>query len=231
MIGIVIPTCSEGLTLLKKVNANLIYQDNNIEVYESTSFKNDVLLVLTGYGKVKLANGLSYIKNNYQIDCLIGVGNCAAMDCKSHILDIALSNDSVQSDVNFTALGYNRGEIPNTQLTYYDSSQGLINAACNATKKLCYPTWIGRFASGDRFVARRNTSEAIKNTFNADFIDSECGSCGEFASMYNIPYLYIKGISNRAGNNAVNEYLKNAEKANEKACNVVFEMLKWLTVE
>ena len=30
MIGIVIPTCSEGLTLLKKVNANLIYQDNNI---------------------------------------------------------------------------------------------------------------------------------------------------------------------------------------------------------
>ena len=49
--------------------------------------------------------------------------------------------------------------------------------------------------------------------------------------MYNIPYLYIKGISNRAGNNAVNEYLENAEKANEKACNVVFEMLKWLTVE
>lgn len=231
MIGVVIPTCSEGKTLLKELDARLIYQDNAFEIYESTVAKRDVLIVLTGYGKVKIGNALSYLRNNYQIDCLIGVGNCGSLDCKTRFFDIAISCDAVQSDVNFTSLGYERGEIPGTNMIYYPSSQGLINAACNATKKLGYQTWIGRFASGDRFVARNNVSERIKNMYDADFIDSECGCCGEMAGIYGIPYLYIKGISNRAGNNAVNEYLENANEANQRACCTVYEMLKCLTTD
>lgn len=70
--------------------------------------------------------------------------------------------------------------------------------------------------------------EYIRTCYDSQFVDMECGSSGEIAFIFNIPSVFVKGISNLANNKAAINYQTYSYQANQYSNKVVLQMLKSL---
>ncbi len=185
-----------------------------------------VLLVSTGYNKVNLGMATGFINDNYCVNSMIGVGNCGYMeDDGMNICDIAIGSSSVQYSVNSSAIGYPETVIPGVGLGEFFSSPKLTELAENTVNELGYNSLTGKVATGEQFIADDIERDLISDKFNSQFIDMECGAVAQNGFISNTPVVFVKGISNFAGDDAPMEYQQYADAANSRACDVVAAMV------
>lgn len=230
MLCILAADCEDIKTLLNKTNIIKKYNCGISNVFLCYRKGHKYLIATTGYGKVNIGTTLGQLLSKYDIDKIIGVGNCASL-CQDYakLGSIAISICSLQYDVDFQALGCPPTILPNFNIGTYPCNKNLVKLARQSCAKCGYHSAAGLFISADKFISNTNAANHLKDTFNGNFLDVECGNIGQIACMYNIPYVCVKGISNYANNSASTCYDENESQANAKACNVVNCMLNELT--
>lgn len=226
-IGI-IGAMDEEVNKLKKIMTNVkIHNLASMEFYEGELNNKNVIVVRSGIGKVNAAICTQILIDKFNVEGLINTGIAGALDAKIDIADMVLSKDALQHDMDATGFGYKYGEIPRMKSSIFVADTDMIEKAHAACIKVNpdINVYIGRILSGDEFVQDKEKKSWLLSQFKGYCVEMEGAAIAHVASLNNVPFLIIRGISDKADDSAQIDYDKFEAKAIENSVRLVLEML------
>ena len=166
--------------------------------YEGTLNGIEVVLLLSGIGKVSASVATTLLIERYNPSLIINTGTAGGLGDTS-VHDIILANEVRHHDVDVTAFGYEIGQqaqmppafIANTQWT-----EKLKQVAERYSHTLHY----GQVESGDSFISSPTRLQEIANTFpKAKAVEMEAAAIAQTCYLLNIPFVMLRAISDKAG--------------------------------
>ena len=164
----------------------------------------------------------------FEVESIIFTGVAGAIDNKLNIADIVISKDLVQHDVDLTAFGRPMGLIPGNNSIEFKADKNLIDIAYESAVKVLGKdkVKIGRIATGDQFIADKDRVKMIGEIFEASAVEMEGGAVAQVAQLYNVPFVVLRAVSDKADGSAKMTYEDFVVVAADNSANIVKEMLK-----
>ena len=130
--------------------------------------------------------------------------------------------------MDVTALGYERGVIPDMDNSVFHSDSRLIDVAVKSIEEanLSVKIFTGRVVSGDQFIAGKEKRDDLVNTFAGDCAEMEGASIAHAAYVNNIPCLIIRAISDKADGSAEMDYPTFEKKAAANSIKILKQLIK-----
>lgn len=224
-IGI-IGAMSEEVQGFKKIMENIDEEKiGNLTFYTGVMHDKDIVLLETGIGKVNAAIGATLMIEAFDVEAVIFTGVAGGINEELDLGDVVISKDLIQHDVDVTAFGEKLGVIPRMENSVFKADAGLIDLAVKAGKKLKGKVIIGRILSGDQFIASPEKIEFLKNEFNGDCVEMEGAAVGHVCEIFDIPFVVIRTMSDKANSNAHTDYSTFMKIAADNSVTLVNEML------
>lgn len=224
-IGI-IGAMEEEITKLKEImDIEETVKISDFVFYIGKIYNKDVVLVKSNEGKVNSAICTQTMILNFKIKYILNVGVAGALDEKLDVGGIAISKNTVQFDLDTTALGYELGYTFGLNKVYVECEEKVYNKIYNISSKE-YNTVLGTILSSDKFVSDDKLKNELKNKFKeAIAVDMETASISHVCKVNNIPFCAIRAISD---NTKEVEYRKFLSIATENLYKVVTNYIKTL---
>lgn len=201
---------------VKVVNEKKIY---DLTFYQALVNDIDVILVLSGVGKVNAARTTQVLIDFMNVNYIFNVGVAGSVSKSLDICDIVIGSSVVQHDFNLKAFNRNRGEIPDIG-TFIDSDEYLISIfekSLNEAKK-------GVIASGDIFCNDLAMKEKINKEFNALCVEMEGASIAQVCYLSKVPFVIIRSISDSLNGNEM-EYDKFLNDSSNKVAEGIYKII------
>lgn len=226
-IGIIGAMDSE-INLIKNFMTNPTEKTiGKVTFYEGKIFDKDIVLFKTGVGKVNAAIGCTIAIENFGIEKIIFTGIAGAINNKLNILDIVVSEKLVQHDFDLTGFGCPLGLIDGEDSIFFDADKTLVELSKNAAIKVLGDdkVYTGIISTGDQFIADKNKVQNIGSIFDAFAVEMEGGAVAQVASHFNIPFVVIRAMSDKADGSAHMNYEEFKPLASDHSAKIVLEIL------
>lgn len=163
--------------------------------YVGTINQKDVVIVQAGIGKVNAAITTTLLIENFDITSIINIGVAGGQNGVAH-KEVVVSTEVLYHDVDVTNFGkYVHGQMPGHTPTFI-ADKDLINKTQTILEKLSFNYHLGKIASGDQFVYSKDTVKKINALYNDIYaIEMEAASIAHTASVYDIPFIIYRSIS------------------------------------
>ncbi|MDD4316823.1 MAG: 5'-methylthioadenosine/adenosylhomocysteine nucleosidase [Clostridia bacterium] len=171
------------------------------DFYEGVIGDVDVVICLSGIGKVNAAFAATLLIQLYKPDFLISTGLSGGLG-KTRQSDIVLADKIVQHDVDTTALGDPKGMVSTVNKIFFETDGMLLERFVPFLPHAIS----GTIASGDQFVADKALSAQIADQFGAIACDMESGAVAQIAFITGTPLAVIRGISDAADGEAAADF-------------------------
>jgi len=213
------------VALLKDVHKESVGRK---QVYSGTLNNKKVVVVFSGWGKVAAASTTTMLIERYAITQLVFTGVAGAMQNHLNIGDIVIGSSFVQHDMDCAGvLGIKQFEIPLLGLTEIPSDadlQAKANKAANtylnnelktdvnsqelSNLNILKPeVYTGLIASGDQFISSSEKQLAlIKALPKLLAVEMEGAAVAQVAHEYNLPFIVIRVISDKANHDAIIDF-------------------------
>ncbi|MDF2594051.1 MAG: nucleosidase [Clostridia bacterium] len=204
MIGIIGAMDEEVISLKRKMNITHTTVIASMEFCQGTMNDKELVVVRCGIGKVNAAVCTQVLIDRFDADCIINTGVAGGLHPDINIGDIVISSDTVEHDMDASAVGNPRGEIPRMNKTYFEADEKLVTVAKAAAQNLegSHKVVIGRVASGDQFISSIKVKEDIYSTFTAYCAEMEGAAIAHTCYLNQIPFVIIRAISDKADHSA-----------------------------
>lgn len=178
------------------------------EGVEMECFAHPVLVVRCGVGKVHAAMTAQYVIDEYKPDALVVTGVAGALAPDLAPGDAVVARDVIQHDMDCTALGFARGEVPFTGERIFTCDPTLVAAALTA--QVGHRLRAGRILAGDRFVthADKKCHAYLTGELAGDAVEMEGAAVGQVCARNKIPFVVVRTISDRADGAAPVDFAK-----------------------
>jgi len=223
MIGIIVAMQKElagYLKLLKNIEKKCIAGK---EFFLGTLYKKQVVVCLSGIGKVNATIAATVMATNYSPSLIINTGIAGGLGTLSN-LDIVIADKVCQHDMDTSPLGDPIGYISGVGKIYFDTDSVVrklfLSIAPNAA--------LGTIASGDQFVADTQSAQYIAEAFGAVCCDMESGAVGHAAYSFGIPFISVRCISDNADEQASMSFEQFSQEASEISVRIVTEAIQLL---
>ena len=215
MLGIIGAMDSEVQELKNEMPDAKITSVAGMDFYEGHIHDKDVVVVKCGIGKVNAAICTQILADRYKVDSVINTGVAGSLNSDIDICDIVISKDAIEHDMDVTALGYERGVIPDMDNSVFHSDSRLIDVAVKSIEEanLSVKVFTGRVVSGDQFISDNGTKAALVKDYNGYCAEMEGASMAQVATLNKIPFVIIRAISDKADNSAPVAYETFEEQA------------------
>ena len=123
--------------------------------------------------------------------------------------DLVISRDAMYHDFDCSVISpaYQVGQVPGFDTVAFPADEKLISYAFAAAESVNPGhTRIGRVASGDQFVCRKDQKESIISLTGALCTEMEGAGTAQTASRNGVPYVIIRAISDKADDSAEMDY-------------------------
>lgn len=198
---------------------------SGLELHEGTLEGKPVLLARCGIGKVNAAS-VAQLMVVQRPRALIFTGVAGAVDPRLKVGDIVVAEDSLQHDVDVTALGYDLGRVPGEPLAW-PSDRGLVTLAVAVAAELTDVNVVtGRVASGDQFVADRNRTLALRERFQPSCVEMEGAAVAQVCFRAALPFVIVRSISDSADHDADVSFREFTRLAADRAKELVRAMVR-----
>lgn len=191
----------------------------------------EVVIAKCGVGKVNAALCTQIMIDRKLVDKIIFTGVAGAINPILEIGDIVISTDSVQHDMDGEKLGFEKGQIPYTDLKFFKASESLIELAKKSCDDLKLKNITGRILTGDQFITNALHSEQIKTLFLGDCVDMESAAVAHVCVKNKIEHLIIRAISDKADHKAEVNFKEFVKSSAKNSSQVVLGILKSLKTE
>lgn len=227
----------------------------NLTFYQGLLNSAEVVVVCGGVGKVNAALCAQILISVFGVTSIINTGTAGGLGTNLAVLDIVASTDLVQHDVDASAFGYKKGQVPGLSSPFYLADKGMRTMALKAFAQLdvftqgelllentqgvngegnafsdtfrINPKIVeGRIASGDQFVSSPEARTFISEAFKATCVEMEGAAIAQVCQINAIPFLILRSISDLAGEQAHMSYDDFAIKAAHISSHLVMAMLK-----
>lgn len=172
----------------------------------------DVVVAKCGIGKVNAARCAQILIDRSNPDYLINTGVAGGVGPELRLGDMVLSTDLVQHDFRMAALGCVDGcqtlEGPRDKPTLFHADEALLSRFEKVAREMAGESAIhrGPIATGDTFVADRETKQKLYETYGALACEMEGGAIAQVAQAAGVPFLVVRAISDLADGSASESY-------------------------
>ena len=199
-----------------------------MDFYEGVIGGKDVVVVKCGIGKVNAAMCTQILADRYNVDAVINTGVAGSLNNDIDICDIVISTVAQEHDMDVTALGYEKGIIPDMDVSIFEADRKLVELTKKSAKEagLDVKVFEGKVVSGDQFISTHEKKKSLKNSFGGDCAEMEGAAIAHVASLNNIPFLVIRAISDKADGGAHMDYPTFEKKAAANSILLLNEIIK-----
>lgn len=217
----IIGAMQEEILLLKDDIKNLkVEKIGPREFYSGTINDKDVVMCLSGWGKVASASTATSLINLYHVDQLAFIGLAGSMQAHLNIGDIVIASQLVQHDVDLKMLhGFNDIQPPFWKKFEFEVLPDITKKALEAVEafiinlrngnyksiNISYQPkiYIGAIGTGDQFIATIEGKSRISQSFpDVLCTEMEGAAIAQVAADYGVPCTVIRIISDKADDNA-----------------------------
>lgn len=227
MIGIIGAMEIEIETIKKSVK-NLTKVNKGIRTFFVGKIEGkDVVIVQSGIGKVNAAVTTASLIENYKVDYIINIGVAGGQNGVKH-KDVVISTEVLYHDVEVTSFGtYVHGQVPGQAPTFF-ADKMLIDKTILVLEKTNISYKLGKIASGDQFVISKNKVKEVNALYDDIYaIEMEACAIAHTATLYNVPFIVYRSISDVLGDESQNEdFNKFVELASINASLVLSRLIK-----
>ena len=229
-IGIIGAMEEEVAILKEKMSEATVLEKAGMEFFKGILGGQQVVIVRSGIGKVNAGICTQILADVFQVNAVINTGIAGSLKAEINIGDIVLSTDTMQHDVDAREFGYEIGQVPRMDTRTFPADDRLRETALQVCRKVNPEIQVfeGRVASGDQFVADKETKEKIIANTQAYCTEMEGAAIGQAAYLNGIPYLVIRAISDKADDSAHMDYPAFEKEAIRHTVNLVENMMKAL---
>ncbi len=229
----------EEILLLKHDIENLkVDKVGSREFYSGTISGKEVVMCLSGWGKVAAASTATSLINLYGVDQLIFIGLAGSMQSHLNIGDIVVADNLIQHDVDLSLLdGFSAVDPPFWKSFEFPvlpqarkQTQDAVHQFVQNLKEGHYPLinpeynpdiYIGTIGTGDQFVASPEGKARISNRFPQILCtEMEGAAIAQVAADYSLPCSVVRIISDKAD-----------EDAHQSFARFLFENISRISVE
>lgn len=207
-IGIIGAMELEVEILKEHMTTTHITQKANMEFYEGTLNRTDVVVVRSGVGKVNAALCVQILADLFDVTAVINTGVAGSLNAGLDIGDILVSTDALHHDVDATIFGYQLGEVPQLGCREFIADRHLSELAVEVCREVNPDIKVstGRVVSGDQFISSKAVKEHLIQEFHGDCAEMEGASIAHGAYLNKIPFVIIRAISDKADDSAQMDY-------------------------
>lgn len=228
-VGIIGAMAQEVAILLEKMNAPRLNEIAGIKIYEGSIEGVEVALLQSGIGKTAAAVGTTLLLQTAKPDLVINTGSAGGLDSKLNVGDIVISSEVRHHDVDVTAFGYEKGQLPSNPPAFIADTK-LAALAASETEKAGFNAVSGLICSGDLFVNGADMIARIRGDFpTVAAVEMEAASIAQVCHAFNVPFVVVRAISDvadKASHLSFDEFLPLAA---DKSSTIVSAMLKTLS--
>lgn len=227
-IGIIGAMAEEVAILKEKMQGAKVSRKAGMDFYAGTLEGKQVVIVMSGIGKVNAAVCTQILVDLYEVDAILNTGVAGSLNADINIADIVLSTDAIQHDMDVTNWDYKYGQIPRMETSTFVADAELIEKA----KKVCQEvnpeiqTFLGRIVSGDQFICSKEKKNWLREYFDAQCTEMEGAAIAQACYLNQVPYLIIRAISDKADDSADMAYEEFEHKAIGYTVKLVCGLLK-----
>lgn len=202
MIGIVVALRSEAASLLTKFNnlKELLIADK--PAFCGKLCGKDVILAISGIGKVSAALTTQLIIDKYSPDFILNFGTCGGMNNSVKIKNYYAIEKCCQYDFDLRELdGVPLGYIQEYNTAFFENC---LDGTEHLSKSI--------LASADRFTNKECDISTI-NEIGCSLCDMEGGAIAQVCTSNKVPLIMVKGITDVQGSGTAPEQFMNNLKA------------------
>lgn len=172
----------------------------------------DVVVVKSGIGKVNAAITTTILNEEFTPKLIINTGIVGGVKGVASG-DVLLIDKVVYHDVSVTVFGYDYGQVPGLS-TFFELDIKEIEKMAQLNRFEALNLQKGTLATGDTFLTKGDIFKEQKTLSNVNVVDMEGAAIAHCASLYNVPLLMVKKVSDILDMpNQVDDYIEFEKKA------------------
>lgn len=207
-IGIIGAMELEVEELKSKMEVKQVVEKAAMKFYEGSLNGKEVVIVQSGIGKVNAGICTQILVDEFVVDAVINTGVAGSLRAEINIGDIVVSTDACEHDMDVTALGYDKGVIPQMKTSFFPADRKLVETAMEVCREVNpdISVYEGRVVSGDQFISDNAVKDMLIETFHGSCAEMEGAAIAHAAYLNNLPYVVIRAISDKADGSAQMDY-------------------------
>ena len=167
----------------------------------------DAVVVQCGVGKVNAAMCVQILCDCFGVTHLVNTGIAGSLCADLDIADLVVSTDAMYHDVDVQVFGYPVGKVPGMDVVAFPADEKMAAVAFAAAEGVNPGhTRMGRVASGDQFVSRKEQKEQIIAVSGALCTEMEGAAIAHAAYRNGVPFVILRAISDKADDSANMDY-------------------------
>lgn len=224
-IGIIGAMAQEVEILLSYMAEPKLTEIAGCKIYEGKINNTDVALLQSGIGKTAAAMGTALLLQLAKPEMVINTGSAGGLDANLNVGDIVISTEVRHHDVDVTAFGYEKGQLPANPAAFMANEQ-LAQIAIKETEKAGFNAVSGLICSGDLFVNGSDMIARIRNDFpSVKAVEMEAASIAQVCHSFQVPFVVVRAISDVADKESHLSFDEFLPLAAEKSSEIVLAML------
>lgn len=196
------------------------------QIIEGTLKGKSVVIAKCGVGKVLSSILAQHCIEKYQPQALLFTGVGGALNPNLEIGDIVVAKETMQHDMDASAVGFERGLVPFTDYRIISTDEKLRKLALSI--KISGINIVeGRILSGDQFITHENPNRKILvEDLKGDLTEMEGAAVGLVCTIHKIPHLIVRSVSDKADHGSTVDFWEFMKGAAERSKKLILQMLE-----
>lgn len=191
MIGLIAAMPQEVAAVTKRMTKVSKRTVAKVEFTLGWMDQTEVVIALSGVGKVAAAIASTLMCQLYQPSLIINVGVAGGLKDEQEVGDLVISDKLIQADFDTTAIDGEAGQGQS-----FDADPVLVNMAVVSANDLDIPCHVGAVATQDLFMSRPEDFQRLMNLFPQSVCsEMEGGAVAQVAKQFQIPFVAIRSLS------------------------------------
>jgi adenosylhomocysteine nucleosidase len=195
--------------------------------FEGKLFGNECILVKSGVGKVYAAMTVQILISHFNVERIIFTGLAGSINRNIKIGDIVICEKCVQYDMDASELGFKVGQIPYTQLRFFEADKKMQDIALK-TKIPETKIVKGVILTGDAFL-NHEAQKRYKSVFlelKGDCLEMEGAAVAQVCVLNKVPFCIIRIISDNADEHALQDFEKFKTLVSHKSVKIIESIIE-----
>jgi adenosylhomocysteine nucleosidase len=227
--GIISAMDNEIALLLQNAEIDHVERRGSMDFHVGTLCGKNVVIVKGGIGKVRSAAGAAALLDSFGPARVIFTGIAGGVSDETQVLDVVVAEDLVQHDYGIMSNdGFEWSEGTGGENCRVFCDPELVRLAHDAAAEVVGEEHVfqGTIVTGDQFIASESYVELLQENFKAMACEMEGASVGIVCTEYEVPFVVIRTMSDKADGLAHDTYENMADLAADHSSEVVMQMLK-----
>ena len=186
----------------------------------------DVVVVVSGVGKVNAAMTTQILIDNFNVDIIINVGVAGGVSKDVKPGDIVIGTSLIQHDFDTQVFGARLGQISGLDTFDFKSDKNLIEKLKDIQLTSNAKVLEGIIVTGDQFICSKEKAEFLVKEFDAIASEMEGASIAHVSYLNKKPFVVIRSMSDNASTGATVEFEKFVNIAVQNSLEILEYLLK-----